>query len=396
METTGVLIAGGGIAGLSAAARLAADGHEVVLVDPAPADGPKEPDLRTTAILQPGIATLAKAGVWDGLEGLGAPLCIMRIVDAGGRDPVPRETADFDAETAGHDLFGWNVPNQPAKDALGNALRVQSNVRLINDTRVTGFTPRLDQAIVRLSDGTQIGAKLVLAADGRESTLRGLAGINHRRWAYGQKALVCAVTHPRPHDGVSTEIHRTGGPLTLVPMPDFEGLPCSSIVWMMPGRQASDLAQQDDSGISQALTQSTMNLFGPLQITGPKAIWPIISQVALSVRGPRLALAAEAAHVMPPIGAQGLNTSLHDVETLAGLIKDAPDPGAPELLDRYQMQILPRTMARVAGVDLLNRAAQAEAQPIRDLRRLGLSATNRIKPLRDLAIRTGLGVSPPR
>ncbi|MEL6999426.1 MAG: FAD-dependent monooxygenase, partial [Pseudomonadota bacterium] len=118
---------------------------------------------------------------------------------------------------------------------------------------------------------------------------------------------------------------------------------------------------------------------------------PMISQVATRLVSDRLALVAEAAHVMPPIGAQGLNTSLHDVETLAGLVHGAPDPGDRSLLAGYERRILPRTLARVGGIDILNRAAMAEFQPFRDLRRAGLTAIARIPALRRFAIRSGMG-----
>ena len=206
-----------------------------------------------------------------------------------------------------------------------------------------------------------------------------------------QKAIVFAVTHRDPHNGISTEIHRSGGPLTLVPMPDHAGQPCSSVVWMMPGPRAAALAAMDDAGLGAELTAETMGLFGPLHVASPRAVWPIVSQVALRLAGPRLALIAEAAHVVPPIGAQGLNMSLADVEQLARMLENAPDPGARDLLARYERHQMPAILARVAGVDVLNRAALAEAQPLRDLRRLGLAVIDRVGPLRRFAIRAGMG-----
>ena len=118
MERTDILIAGAGIAGLTAAARLGVTGREITLIDPdLPASGDAS-DLRTTAFLQPAIATLGASGVWPGLEDAAAPLRVMRIVDAGGRERVVRETADFLGTEAGFDLFGWNIPNQAIRAAL--------------------------------------------------------------------------------------------------------------------------------------------------------------------------------------------------------------------------------------------------------------------------------------
>ena len=391
MEHAEVLVAGGGIAGLAAAARLGAEGRGVLLVDPGPAEPPGEGDLRTTAFLQPAIATLTRAGAWAAMETVGAPLRTMRIVDAGGRVRRPRATADFTGAETGHGLFGWNVPNRAARRALLDRLAAMPNVRLRHGLAVETYVPRLDAALCRLSDGTCIAAKLVVAADGRDSTLRRLAGIGCRRWGYGQKALVFVVTHPDPHGGVSTEIHRTGGPLTLVPMPDHDGRPCSSVVWMVPGPRATALAALDDAGLGAELTAETMGLFGPLRVVSPRAVWPILAQVAHRLVAQRLVLIAEAAHVVPPIGAQGLNMSLSDIESLAEATAGAADPGEPSLLARHQRRQFPETLARVAGIDLLNRAARTESQPLRDLRGLGLAAISRIPPLRRLAIRAGLG-----
>ena len=395
MIETDILVAGGGIAGLTATARLAAEGFDVICVDPAPADAPGS-DLRTTAFLAPAVETLERAGAWGAMAAGAAPLWTMRLVDAGGVERAPRETADFKATELMDRPFGWNVPNSAIRGALLGRLKDLATARLLGGVRVTGLTTRRDAALARLSDGAQVRARLVLAADGRDSSLRQAAGIGARRWHYGQKALVFAVTHGVPHDGVSTEIHRTGGPLTFVPMPDLDGRPSSSVVWMVPGARAAELAGMDDTALAAELEAETMGLFGPLEIAGERAVWPIIAQVATRLTAQRLALVAEAAHVVPPIGAQGLNMSLADIECLAGLTAEAKsagrDIGAPALLDTYHRRRQPEMLARVAGIDLLNRAAQAEAQPLRDLRRAGLRAIHQVAPLRRLAMRLGLGV----
>jgi 2-octaprenyl-6-methoxyphenol hydroxylase len=385
-----ILVAGGGIAGLAATARLAAAGLSVACVDPAPPEGPP-PDLRTTAFLLPAVATLERAGAWEAMVPAAAPLWTMRLIDAGGRERVPREIADFAAAEIMDRPFGWNVPNTAVRAALTARLAGLPAARLIRGARVERLLARSSGVVAWLSDGRQLRARLAVAADGRDSSLRERAGIRAWRWHYGQKALVFAVTHAEPHRGVSTEIHRTGGPLTLVPMPDHGGRPCSSVVWMVPGPRAARLAALADPPLGAELTAETMGLFGPLEIASPRAVWPIIGQLALSFTAGRLALVAETAHVVPPIGAQGLNMSLADIETLARLVEDAPDPGAPSVLAAYQRRRWPETAARVAGIDALNRAAQAEMQPLRDLRRLGLRAIHEVAPLRRLAMRLGLG-----
>lgn len=393
-EHAEIVVAGGGIAGLAATCRLAAAGFEVICIDPAP-EGPPGGDLRTTAFLAPAVATLERAGAWGRMVPAAAPLWTMRIVDAGGRARVVRERADFDSREIMDRPFGWNVPNTAVRAGLLARLRELQNAMLLSGLRVEGVLRRTSGALVRLSDGRRIAARLVIAADGRDSVLREEAGIDAPRWHYGQKALVFAVTHPAAHGGVSTEIHRSGGPLTLVPMPDLGGRPCSAVVWMMPGPEAVETHALDDAALGAALTAATMGLFGPLRVAGGRALWPIIGQLAARLWALRLALVAEAAHVVPPIGAQGLNMSLADIEVLARLVEAARaagrDIGETPLLRRYHRARWPEMAARVAGIDLLNRFARAEAQPVRDLRCLGLRAIHDIAPLRRLAMRLGLG-----
>ncbi|GMG81101.1 UbiH/UbiF family hydroxylase [Paralimibaculum aggregatum] len=397
IRETDILIAGAGLAGLAAAARLGTAGQRVTLVDPAPetagtrSDGRE--DLRTTAYLAPGIETLRRAGAWEAMARDAAPLRVMRLVDAGGALRQPRRTADFAASELQDAAFGQNIANTTARAALRARIAALGTVTMLPGTAVTGWLPRSDAAILRLSDGSRIAARLAIAADGRDSRLRRLAGLRARRWSYGQRALVFAVTHDPGHAGISTEIHRHGGPLTLVPMPMRAGRPSSAVVWMMPGARAERLMALGDTALAAELTAETMGLFGTLEIAGPRAAWPIIAQIAPQITERRLALIGEAAHVVPPIGAQGLNMSLADIECLAGIAAGAADVGAADILGRYARRRLPEIAARVLGVDLLNRFAQAEPQPLRDLRMAGLGAIAGIGPLRRLAMRAGLGAT---
>jgi 2-octaprenyl-6-methoxyphenol hydroxylase len=393
---TDVLVAGGGIAGLAAAAAFAAAGFAVICVDPAPpvADAAEDPDQRSTALLMPSVALLRRAGVWERLEPHAAPLRLMRIADAGGSDPAIRDTADFDAREIGQELFGYNLPNGPLRRELAAALA--ANGRLVAPAQVEHVTPRSAAALARLSDGSLMRAALVLAADGRDSGLREALGIGVRRWGYGQKAVVCTVEHAAPHLGVSTEIHRSGGPFTLVPLPDRDGAHRSAVVWMEAGPRAADLAAMAPEAFEAELNARACGVLGQLRLAGPRRLWPIVAQVAHRLDGPRTALIAEAAHVVPPIGAQGLNMSLTDIATLLDLCVEARardrDIGSPELLARYHRLRHPAMLARIAGIDALNRAAMAGSPLLRELRRAGLRLLHGLPPARRGAMRLGLGL----
>ena len=238
---TDILISGGGIAGLTAAAAFASAGFSVQCVDPAPPVTERDAegsDLRTTAFLQPARTLLDEAGLWQRLAPHAAPLQIMRIVDAGGELPEPRIIKDFDAADISDQPFGWNLPNWLLRREMLARLADLPNVDLRLGTATTTLFTRTNEARVTLSDGSQTRARLVIAADGRDSPMREAAGIRVHTTRYGQKALALAVTHPIPHCNVSTEIHRSGGPFTLVPLPDYQGKPSSALVWMERGPRA--------------------------------------------------------------------------------------------------------------------------------------------------------------
>jgi 2-octaprenyl-6-methoxyphenol hydroxylase len=398
MTEVDILVVGGGPAGLSAAAIFAGHGLSVLCVDKAPpvvdARAPGA-DLRTAALMTPSVDALAGAGAWARLSDQAAPLWVMRLLDAGGAEPEIRRRADFEASEMQDRPFGWNLPNVAIRAALIDHLHEAPNAELRAPAGLARLTFRSAEAIAALTDGSQVRAKLVVAADGRDSETRAMAGLTARRWGYGQKALVFAVSHPLPHDGVSTEIHRTGGPFTLVPLPDRDGLHRSSVVWMETGPNAHALMDMDASAFEAAALIRSCGVLGPLSLASGRALWPIVSQLAERLDGPRTALIAEAAHVVPPIGAQGLNMSIKDAAILGAIVAETrakgEDIGAPAVLARYHRARWPDMAARVAGVDALNRAALAEAQPLRDLRAMGLSAIYELGPVRKAMMKMGMG-----
>ncbi|VDC33034.1 UbiH/UbiF family hydroxylase [Pseudogemmobacter humi] len=395
-EDTGILISGGGIAGLTAAAAFGAAGFEVICVDPAP-PAPDEAttgaDLRTTAFLQPSLAMLEEAGLWDRLAPHAAALQIMRIVDAGGPEPQARLIKDFDAAEISGQPFGWNLPNWLLRREIAARLAELPNVSFRPGLATTRLLTREGEALVTLSDGSTVAARLLIAADGRDSPMREALGIPVKHFRYGQKAVVFSVTHPLPHNNVSTEIHRSGGPFTLVPLPDRDGRPSSSVVWMERGPEAARLAALPEAEFTEAMNARSCGILGPLTLATRRGVWPIVSRMAARMAGERTALMAEAAHVVPPIGAQGLNMSLTDLRVLLDLAKGTGgDPGSPAVLDAYHRARHPDILARVTGIDLLNRASMAGAQGLRDLRAGALDLLYGLAPVRRGLMRAGLGL----
>jgi 2-octaprenyl-6-methoxyphenol hydroxylase len=396
MTDRDILISGGGIAGLTAAAAFGTAGFDVMCVDPSPPVTTRDDlksDMRSTAMLQPARDLLDTAGLWEKLAPHASPLQVMRIVDAGGPEPEPRIVRDFNAADVSDLPFGWNLPNWLLRREMVARLAALPNVDFRPGTATTSLFTREGEARVGLSTGERISCKLLIAADGRNSPMREAAGIPVSTRRYGQKALAFAVTHPIPHENVSTEIHRTGGPFTLVPLPDRDGMPSSAIVWMDDGPTCQHRMELEVDQFEEAMSERSCFLFGPLKLASHRTIWPIISQKAERLAGERIALIAEAAHVVPPIGAQGLNMSLADTAKLLELSQARPEGvGDQAMLDAYHKARHGDVALRVRGIDLLNRASQVSNPALRDARALGLNALYSLAPVRKTLMQMGLGV----
>lgn len=390
-----IFISGGGIAGLAAAAAFGHAGFSVLLADPAPPPETADTDasdLRSTAFLQPARALFQEIGLWDVLAPHAVALNALRIVDTRGWPPEIVETRTFEPGDLGADTFGWNLPNWLTRREVLRFAGRQPGVRIALGCGFRSMLTRTGEAIVTLSDGARLRARLVIGADGRDSAVREAAGIAARTIRYGQKALAFSVTHPLPHGNVSTEIYNRGGAFTTVPLPDHDGTPASAIVWMNPGPRAQALAALPSGELSAEMTARSCNLLGPMTPAGPIRVWPVITRTADRLTAERTALVAEAAHVLPPIGAQGLNTSLHDVAALYDLARAAPDDlGTPRQLGRYARSRERDIALRARAIDLFNRICQSGEAPVQAMRRAGLRATHDIPALRRAVMRAGLG-----
>ena len=398
---TGILISGGGIAGLTAAAAFGSAGFEVICVDPAPpaqSESAGDADLRTTAFLQPSVSVLEEAGLWRRLAPHAAALRVMRIVDAGGTENRPRLIRDFDSSDISEHPFGYNLPNWLLRREIAARLAELPNVTFRAGLGTKALLTRESEALVTLTDGSQVAARLLIAADGRHSPMREALNIPVKTMRYGQKAVVFSVTHQLPHDQVSTEVHRSGGPFTMVPLPDRDGRPCSSVVWMEHGPEAARLAALPEAEFETAMNERSCGILGEMRLATRRHLWPIISQIAQRMSGQRVALMAEAAHVVPPIGAQGLNMSLKDLRVLLDLArgtagKAAGDPGTAALLEAYHRARHGDVTLRVGGIDMLNRASMAGAPALRNLRAGALDMLYALAPVRHGLMRAGLGLS---
>ena len=391
---TDIVVSGAGPAGLALACALGAEGLRVAVMDPRPPvvdGGDARADLRSTAVLSPGRAVLERAGAWDALDADAEPLAVMRILDAGRTPPVAR---DFRATDLGADAFGWNLPNWAIRRALLSRAEALETVELRFGTAFEGMLARDGSVRVRLDDGTRLSAALLVGCDGRDSPVRAAAGIAAPTTEYGQTAAAFVVAHDAPHGGVSTEVYREGGAFTLVPMPDRDGTHRSAVVWMDRAAGHARRAMLDDAAFGAEATERSADANGALRVISRRALWPIVTRIATAMTARRVALAAEAAHAMPPIGAQGLNTSLADVAALRDLAVAHCDAlGDRAMLDAYARARQADVAARAVAVDALNRVALSGAGQVQALRAGVMSALHGAGPVRRALMRAGLGRS---
>ncbi len=380
-KTAEAAVIGGGPAGLVSAVALTAAGIDTLIIAPAPQE-----DFRTTAFLAGSVTALATLGVWESCRSHAAPLSAIRIIDDTRRLWRAPEV-HFTAAEIGLDAFGHNIENRYLIAALQDRA-VKLKIPRI-DAPAIAVVPGRDGITVRLADG-EAHVRLVVGADGQHSLCRAAAGIGSRRHAYPQTALTLNLAHAREHHDTATEFHTETGPFTLVPLPGRR----SSLVCVLDPQGAARTAAMTDAALAGELERRAHSLFGKMSVEPGRGRFPLAVETADSVAANRIALVGEAAHVIPPIGAQGLNLGLRDAATLAEIMaeahRDGLDIGSPGVLARYERQRRADVTSRKIAVDVLNRSLLSDFLPVHGARALSLFLVDRIGPLRRALVREGV------
>jgi 2-octaprenyl-6-methoxyphenol hydroxylase len=386
VETFDVIVIGAGLAGLAAALGFARAGLRCACVGRLERPGAG----RTVALLGRSLEILEDLGVMAEVEGQGAPMRAMRLVDDTGSLFAPRPVT-FRASEIGRDVFGWNIDNGALSAILVEALAQAPRF----ESEVVQFDFAADAARLTLGDGRTLQAALVVGADGRGSPSRKAAGIDATTRRLGQTALTLTLRHTRPHDESSTEFHTREGPFTLVPLPpSAQSENRSSVVWLMRDASAERIKRLSDAELAAELRARSHVMLGELAIEGGRGMFPMTLQRVARLTGRRLALVGDAAHAFPPIGAQGLNLGLRDgAEIVRQAVRardEGRDLGGEATLDGYAAARRADIALRTLGVGALNQSLLAPFGPVDAARGLGLAALAGITPLRRFAIREGL------
>ncbi len=389
-ERRDVAIGGAGFAGLALAIALRealGESFRVTVADPA-LKNEKSRDPRASAIAAAARRLFEAIGVWDEVASEAQPILDMVVTDSKLDDAVRPTFLTFGGEVEPGEPFAHMVENRHLVDAL-----VKKAKALGIDLRATAVeTFSYGRGIdVRLADGAEISARLLVGADGARSAIRETAGIATHGWSYDQSAIVTTVAHERDHEGRAEEHFLPAGPFAILPLTGKR----ASIVWTENAKEAERLVALPDEEFHAELEKRFGLHLGDIEVVGARRAFPLGLYTARSFIAERLALIGDAAHVIHPIAGQGLNMGLRDVAALAEAVTDAArlglDIGAPDVLERYQRWRRFDTMTMGVATDVLNRLFSNKSDTLRLVRDLGLGVVERVPALKRVFIREAAG-----
>jgi 2-octaprenyl-6-methoxyphenol hydroxylase len=380
---TDVIILGGGLVGATLALALDAHGLSATVVDPADPAVILAPgfDGRASAIASASGRMLDAIGIGSALAGHGCAIRHIRVSD--GLEPGK---LDFRPD-AGDGALGTMYENKRLRTALFEAATAAHHVDLRMQTRAVDVVRGPAGVTATLDSGAIVTAPLLIAAEGRNSPTREAAGIAVARWQYDHAAIVGAFHHEYPHEDIAYEIFYPAGPFALLPLPDDEIGHRSAIVWSVKGEDGPAMMKLGDRAFLAEASKRMGGFLGELTAPSPRASYPLGFHHAARITAERLVLVGDAAHGIHPIAGQGLNLGLRDVATLAEVLVEGKrlglDLGDPALLERYQRWRGLDTFMVAAATDTLTRLFGIPGKTASAVRRFGISAVDRLPPLKD-------------
>jgi len=386
-----IAIIGGGLAGLTQAILLGNQGRHVICIDRETPDvqTDKAYDIRTTAISWGSRNLLINAGIWPDLSANAE--CISDIMILDENSPIELEFNAHDIDAEG---FGWIVDNRDLRKTLIAHVSNHDKITHLTGQSVTRFVHLDGHVEITMENGEAITSQLVIGADGRKSFTRDHMGIKAFSHDYRQSAIVCMMTHSKPHNGYALEHFRSQGPFAVLPYTDDDnGHHRSTIVWTVDGAEADHWLKCADDMFNVALQTRCGDRYGDVTVVGARAAWPLNIVKSHSYIGDRMVLIAEAAHGIHPIAGQGLNMSLRDIATLTEILDGAKDVGDHNLLKSYQKSRRGDNTSMAVATHVLNELFGYDFFGVRALRRFGLHAVSKLPFAKTFFMKQAMGAN---
>ena len=394
-NTSDILIVGGGLNGPALALALAQTGHTVTLIDALPRDARAREDFdgRSYALALASQKLIDQISVWDAVAGQAQPMLEIKVTDGrAGQGPSPF-FMHFDHAEIEEGPMGYMIEDRYLRRALRDAMEAEPAITLVDEQTVIAQDADATGVTVTLASGDSLRGRLLVGAEGRRSGTAERAGIKRTGWDYGQTALVCAIEHDRPHNGIAHQFFMPPGPLAILPLPGNR----SSIVWSERSDRAAAIQSLDEESYLSILRPRFGDFMGDIRLAGDRFTYPLNLTLANAFVAERLALVGDAAHGVHPIAGQGLNAGLRDVGALAEVLTEArrrgEDIASSLVLDRYQQWRRFDTASLAAATDAFNRLFSNDNPLLRLGRDIGMGVVGAIPGLRQSFIREAAGLT---
>lgn len=387
-----VVICGGGLSGLICSLALSNIGISSFCIDKSTNIKKKQIDTRSTAYLRPSKEFLDNIGIWKHLSKNANPLKTLSIINSSSGFPYNNIISEtkFNAIEIFQDEFGWNINNNQTKKILFELVKKDKMINFEYDEIIN--IKEFDETLtVYLKNKKHINTKLLIGADGRNSFIRKNYNINADIDSLDQKAITFLIKHEYKHTDISYEIYKTGGPFTTVPLKN-DKLNTSAVVWVDNKKNIDNLLKLNKKEFNREVNKRSVNKLGDISVISELEIFPVSTQIADKLVDHRMILIGEAAHALPPIGAQGLNLTIKDIKEIYDLCKKNPfGIGDGEMVSKFNIKRLIDIKIRSKSVNFLNKISESNQVLISKTRDFGLNFLAKVQPVKYLLMKFGLG-----
>lgn len=393
---TDITIVGAGMVGSALALALKDCGLSCLLLDAGkltatPFAAQSRFEARVSALSRASQNVLQRLGAWEGvLARRASPYNQMHVWDGSGTGSI-----SFCATQANADELGHIVENRIVQDALLDQLQ-DGKISLLPDSRLSHLRRSANGWLLQLENGSELRSRLLVAADGANSSIRRLLGWPTREWDYQHHAVVTSVRTSQPHQNCCWQVFTDEGPLAMLPLQHQDGQNWCSIVWSLPPQRASQVMALPDQQFCQQLERAFESRLGSIVHADQRFCVPLRQRHAKRYIDRGLAFIGDAAHVIHPLAGQGVNLGFLDVaslhEHLTSAVQRDEDFAGIQVLSRFERARMPHNLAMMAAMQGFQDLFQSDLPALRWLRNFGLSRVDQLAEAKNLFVRQALGL----